>query len=202
MRRLRGGTKTPHSVSVSVSRSTTTRPRSGRISPAMTLISDVLPDPERPNSAVSPPSASNAASRRKAPRRWRTATSIISMPEGAAGGALDDPLRQKQRRRRDRDRDQGETQRADLAAGNLRQRIDRGRQGLCLAGDVRDEGDRRAELAERAGKGQDHPRKDPRKDQRQGHGQEYPDRAGAQRAGGVFEAAVHRVERQPDRAHH
>src|SRR3954469_25657320 len=153
----------------------------------MMLTSDVLPDPERPNSAVSPPSAANAASSTKAPRRWRAATSIMSVAERPAGGALDDPLREKQRRRRDRDRDQRQPQRADFAAGNLRQRIDRGRQGLRLAGDVRHKGNRRAELAEGAREGQDHAGQYPRQDQRQGYRHEYPERAGAQRAGGVFE---------------
>ena len=41
------------------------------------------------------------------------------MPKGAAGGALDNPLRGEQCRHRDRDRDQGQPQRADIAAGYL-----------------------------------------------------------------------------------
>ena len=41
------------------------RPWSGRISPAMTLTSEVLPAPERPNSAMSPPPVSKRASSRK-----------------------------------------------------------------------------------------------------------------------------------------
>ena len=60
------GTNTPRAVS------TSTRRRrhaalSGRISPAMTLTIDVLPEPDRPNSATSPPPVSNRASSRKLP---------------------------------------------------------------------------------------------------------------------------------------
>ena len=53
-------------VSTSTRPSTTTRPRSGRISPAMMLTSEVLPEPDAPNSAVSRPPLSKAASSVKA----------------------------------------------------------------------------------------------------------------------------------------
>ena len=46
-----------------------TRPLSGRISPAMMLTSDVLPEPDAPNSAVSRPPLSKAASSWKLPSR-------------------------------------------------------------------------------------------------------------------------------------
>src|SRR2546421_228917 len=63
------------------------RPRSGRISPATALTSEVLPDPERPNSAVRPAPLSKAASRRKSPRRCWTATLSIAPPATAPGRA-------------------------------------------------------------------------------------------------------------------
>ena len=47
-----------------------------------------------------------------------------------------------------------QTQSTDIAARNLRQRVDRGRNGLRLAGNIGDEGDRRAEFAERLGEGE------------------------------------------------
>src|SRR5712691_4185984 len=192
----------PRSVSVSTSPSTTIRPRRGRKRPAIALTSVVLPAPERPNSAVRPAPLSNAASSTKSPKRCVTATLSTSEPQGTAGGALDQHLRDEQREERDRDRDGGQPQRREIAARYLDQRVDRGRQGLGLAGDVRDEGDRRAELAERASEGQDHAGEDARQDQRQGDCRKYPEGVGAERRGGVFQAAVDRIERQADRAHH
>ena len=46
-----------------------------------------------------------------------------------------------------------------LAARHLGEGVDRRRQGLGLAGDVGDEGDRRAELAQRLGEGEDQRRR-------------------------------------------
>src|SRR5579864_7858069 len=190
MRRRRAGTKMPRPVSVNTSPSTTIRPRSGRRSPAIALISEVLPAPERPNSAVRPSALSNEASSVKPPKWCATATLSMSEAVNAARRALDQDFGDQERGERDRDRHQGQAKRGEIAAGGLDQRIDRGRQRLGFAWDVRDEGDRRAEFAERAGKGQDHAGDDPRQDQRQGDRREYPERIGAERPGGVLEAAV------------
>ena len=83
--------------------------------------------------------------------------------------------------------------------GNLGQGVDRRRQRLGLAGNVGDEGDGRAEFAHRLGEAQDHAGDDPRQDQRQGDEQEHPERVGAERAGGVFQAAIDGLDRQADR---
>src|SRR5579862_3747354 len=166
MRRRRGGTKTPRSVSVSASPSTRMRPWSGRISPATMLISVVLPAPERPKRAVRPAPLSNAASSTKAPRRWVSATlSMRSEAKRPAGRALDQRFRSKQRRQRDRDRHKRQAERPKVAARHLDQRVDECRQGLRFARDVRDEGDRRAEFPERAGEGEDHAGEDAGQDQ-------------------------------------
>src|SRR5713226_2045445 len=113
----------PRSVSVSTSPSTTIRPRWGRNRPAMALTSVVLPAPERPNSAVRPAPLSNAASRTKSPKRCATVTLSTSQPQGTAGGALDQHLRDKQREERDRDRNDGQPQRGEIAARHLDQRV-------------------------------------------------------------------------------
>ena len=49
-------------------------PASGRISPPIRLTSEVLPEPDGPNSAVSRPLVSKAASSSKSPSRWRMST--------------------------------------------------------------------------------------------------------------------------------
>src|SRR5712691_6030565 len=183
MRRRRAGTKMPCSVSVKTSPSTAIWPCSGRRRPAIALISEVLPAPERPKRAVRPPALSNAASRTKLPKWCSTATLSTSEPLCAACRPLDQDLGGQQGGERDRDRHKRQPQRRKIAAGDLDQRIDRGRQRLGFAGDVRDEGDRRAKLAKRAGKGEDHAGDDPRQDQRQGDRGEHPERIGAERPG-------------------
>src|SRR6266699_2494969 len=179
MRRRRAGMKMPRSVSVKASPSTMIWPRSGRKRPAIALISEVLPAPERPKSAVRPPALSNAASRTKLPKWCSTATLSISEPVYPPGRPLDQRLGGEQGGQRYRDRHNRQAKRREIAAGNLDQHIDRGRQRLGFAGDVRDEGDRRAELAERAGKREDHPGNDSGQDQRQGDRGEHPKRIGA-----------------------
>ena len=79
------------------------RPASGRDSPAMALTSVVLPEPERPNSAVTPPSAPKRASRVKAPagaRRRPRARHSGPMPAcDEAGQRLGREQRERRRRR-------------------------------------------------------------------------------------------------------
>src|SRR5204863_7710200 len=92
---------------------TTMRACSGRRRPAMALISEVLPAPERPKRAVRPPALSNAASSTKPPKRCRTATLSIlpahlSEPLGAAACPLDQCFRDEQSGERDRDRNEGQ----------------------------------------------------------------------------------------------
>src|SRR5437763_16305650 len=157
---------TPRAVSVSTSPSTAIWPRVGRISPAIALTSEVLPEPERPNSAVSPPPLSKAAASRKPPRRCSPATLSMSYlldPLDAPRGALDQRLGGEQCQHRNRDRDERQPQCREIAARHLDEHVDRRRQCLGLAGNVRDKGDRRAEFAECPGKGPDHAGEDARK---------------------------------------
>src|SRR5260370_19493511 len=146
MRRRRAGTKLPRSVSVKPSPSTMIWPRSGRRRPAIALVSEVLPAPERPKRAVRPPALSKAASSTKPPKWCATATLSMSEPVNAARRPLDQHLGDEQGGERNRDRHQRQAKRREIAAGNLDQGVDRGRQRLGFARNVRDKGDRRAEL--------------------------------------------------------
>ena len=84
--------------------------------------------------------------------------------------------------------------------GTWVKRVDRRRNRLRLAGNIRHEGDGGAELAQRAGKAQHHAGDDARQSQRQRDGEKHQAPVGAERRGGVFELAVDRLERKPDRA--
>ncbi len=88
-----------------------------------------------------------------------------------------------------------------IAVGRLDQRIDRRRNGLGLAGNVGDEGDGGAELADRLGKAEHHAGQYARQRQRQGHGGEHLPWCGAERARCLFQPAVDRLDRQPYRPH-
>src|SRR6266536_5379018 len=123
MRRRRAGTKMLRSVSVTTSLSIMIFPRSGRSRPAIALISEVLPAPERPKSAVRPPALSNAALSKKLPKWCSTATRSTSKPLSAARCPLDQHLGDEQGCERDRDRHNGQAKRGQIAAGNLDQHI-------------------------------------------------------------------------------
>src|SRR5260370_4713612 len=134
MRWRRAGKKIPRSTSVRTSPSTTMWPHSGRRRPAIALISEVLPAPERPKSAVNPPPLSKAASRTKLPKWCWIATLSMSEPEHAARRPLYQHLGHQEGGERDRDRHQGHAKRGEIAAGNLDQRVDQGLQCLGFAG--------------------------------------------------------------------
>ena len=60
----------------------------GRSSPATACSTVLLPDPDGPNSTVTPGAgAVKAASRVKGPKRWRNATSSVTPAAGASGPA-------------------------------------------------------------------------------------------------------------------
>ena len=128
MRRRCAGTCSRAAVSSSVSPSIAMTPRSGRSSPAIMLISEVLPAPEAPNSPVTRACAGRtrlrARIRRAVLRRRRAASSV---PVQALGGAPREPFRGDQRRHRDDDRHHDQPQRRGVAVGRLDQRIDRRR---------------------------------------------------------------------------
>ena len=149
----------------------------GRISPAIALTSEVLPDAGAAEQRGQPALAlergverevaeavrdrdARASSAPAAPRRgWRAR----STPRRANSAAIEIATATSVSRSA-----------PSSPPGTCDQRVDRGRQGLRLAGDVRDEGDRRAELAERAREGQDHAGEDARQDQRQRDRQRTP----------------------------
>src|SRR5690349_15752333 len=128
----------------------TMRPRSGRTVPAMAFTRVVLPEPDRPKSATMGASLSNAASTRKSPRRTETSTSSI----GGPAMATNHPLGKSERGERHQHRDDREAQCLRVAVRHLGRGVDRERQRARLAGNVGDEGYRRAELSQRAREGE------------------------------------------------
>src|SRR6185369_15965837 len=148
MRRRWAGTSVREALSNSTVAWSAIRPRSGVNRPPIMLTMEVLPAPDGPNSAVAPPPVSNFAAIGNSPSRFSTSTESISVSVITHAGAAGEPLRRDERRERDDDRDDDEASRSGIAAGDLRQRVDRRRKGLRLARDIGDEGDGGAELAE------------------------------------------------------
>src|SRR5215470_9163526 len=108
----------PPSVSTSAVPSIITRAWSGRTRPAMMLTIEVLPDPERPNRAISPPSASNRASSWNAPRRCLMSTASVieaSFDVEPAVGKARHHFGGEEREHGDDDGDEGEAEGARVA---------------------------------------------------------------------------------------
>src|SRR5262245_59679504 len=180
MRRRCAGTLILAAESNSTSSPIAMRPRSGVTSPAIMLTMDVLPEPEGPNSAVTPPSVSNFAATEKSPRRFSTSTSML-LPVEPRTGAPREPFRHHERRERDHDGNDNEAQRGSIATGHLGISIDGRRDGLRLARDVGDERDRGTELAQRLGEAQHHAGDNSGERERQRHGEEHPGAVGTER---------------------
>src|SRR5208283_5178096 len=134
---------------------------------AIMLTTVVLPAPEAPNRAVTPVSLANFAATANSPSRLSTSTVSILNPVKPRAGAAGEPFRRDQCGERNDHGDDDERERGTVATRNLRQRVNRRRNGLCLARDVRDEGDGCAEFAERAGEGEHHAGDDAGQRQRQ-----------------------------------
>src|SRR4051812_26183420 len=96
------------------------RPRSGVIRPATMLTIELLPDPEGPNSAVTPSGASNFAAMEKPPSCFSTSTSSISTPVQPRAGAAREPLGGDEGDERDDDRDHHKPGRRRVRVGDLR----------------------------------------------------------------------------------
>src|SRR6185503_14185686 len=190
----------PAFSSKSVRPPTAMRPRSGLTSPAIAFTSVLLPAPERPKSATMGASAAKRASRRNPP--CISVTSTSSMGRLGAAAAAHEPFREGERRDRERDGEEREAQDLVVVTGGLRERVDRERQRLRLARDVRDEGDRGAELTERAREGEDRAGDEARPCEGQRHGKEHPKRARAERARRELDAPVDGVDRQTYCSHH
>src|SRR5882724_7874436 len=132
------------------------RPRSGVTNPAIMLISVVLPAPEGPNRAVTPFAVAKRAltvnSPSRAFNRFSTSTVSTLLSVKAHAGPACQPFGEHERHERNRDRDQHQASGGCIATGRLGEGVDRGGDRLGLTRDVGDEGDGRAELAERLGK--------------------------------------------------
>src|SRR3954447_5915427 len=132
------------------------RPRSGVTSPATMLIIEVLPEPDGPNSAVTPSAASNFAAMLKSPSCFSTSTTSMSATVQSSAGTPRQPLGGDQRDERDNDRNDREPSGRCIAAGDLQIGIDRRRDGLRLTRNIGDKRDGGAEFAERLGEAQHH----------------------------------------------
>ena len=168
-------------VSSSVSSSSTMVPRSGRSSPAIMLISEVLPEPDAPNRPVTRPSLVEFGVEENSPSCLVTSTRSMVISRAGVGGAPREPFGGDQRAHRDHDGDDHEARCSSVAVRRLDQRVDRGRNGLGLAGNIGDEGDGRAELADRLGKAEHHAGEHARQRQRQRYRCKHPPGRGAER---------------------
>ena len=140
------------------------------------LTIEVLPEPEGPNSAVDAARGSRSATAMRevaeplfdvdgqhAQSPWKRMPARRANHSEATSAASEMTIATTTRR-----------QRRGVAAGDLRERVDRGRDGLRLARDVGDEGDGGAELAERLGEAQHHAGDDAGQRERQRDGEEDP----------------------------
>src|SRR5262245_47928528 len=146
MRRRCGGTFTLASESNRSRPLHRMRPRSGAISPAIMLTTEVLPEPEGPNSAMARLALSKRTTTENRPSCFSTLISITSTPVQPGAGAAREPCREHEREERHRDRHDDETQRRGVAARHLGEAVDRRRDGLRLARNVGDERDGGAEF--------------------------------------------------------
>src|SRR6185295_12764759 len=134
MRRSSGGRSMPRAASNNTAPLMRIDPRSGLAIPAIALTTLVFPDPDGPKSPTIGASTENLTASSNAPSRCSMSMSIIALrPRGAAS----EPFGCRQRDDRQNDGDDAQPQRLGVAAGNLGERINRQRQGLGLAGDVR-----------------------------------------------------------------
>src|SRR4051812_32052034 len=129
----------PDAVSSSVSPSSVMEPLSGRNNPAIMVTIEVLPAPEWPNNAVTPPTLSKLASIVVAPNALRTSTRSISLSALSEHGATCKPFGREERGKCDQDGDHDQLQCREVAIRCLDQRVDCRRDGLRLAGNVGNE---------------------------------------------------------------
>src|SRR5215472_18631318 len=128
MRRRSTGTTIPRRTSVRHSPSRLTVPTSGVSSPAITLVSVLLPLPEPPKSAMTPGvGAVSVASRRNPASCLSTETSSTSAAEVAPHAPYQE-LRREQPQQAQRKGQQGEPQRQRVATRGLHRGVKRERQ--------------------------------------------------------------------------
>src|ERR1043166_6064372 len=120
MPRRCGAKLKPRAESNSIVPLQTIRPRSGVTSPATMLTIEVLPEPDGPNSAVTPSAASNFAATPNSPSFFSTSTASMSLPVEARAGAAREPFGGDQRHQRNHDRDDHQPRRRGVRVGDLR----------------------------------------------------------------------------------
>jgi hypothetical protein len=98
--------------------------------------------------------------------------------------------------------DDGEPEGGDIAVRLLGQGVDRDRDRAGLTGDIADEDDGGAELAQAAGEGEHTAHQYARQGEWHGDGEEDAQWAGAQGARGSLQLAVHGLQREPDGLDH
>src|SRR5690242_8797642 len=130
------------------------RPRSGAIRPAIILTSVVLPAPDGPNSPATPSGISSWALMKKSPSRFSTSMASISLSVKVRAGAPRQPFGDHKGSERDENCDQYQASCRFVSARRLREGVDRSRDGLRLARDIRHECNGGAELSQRLGKAQ------------------------------------------------
>src|SRR5262245_27147716 len=166
----------PRAASNTASPLISMRPRSGRRMPAIALITEVLPAPDRPKSAVTPSPASNDAARRNSPSPRSMSSDSIFAGNPERGSAHQD-LGDVERGEGQQHGEDAQPHGGCVAGGDLRIGVDGERQRARLPGYVRHESDGRAELAEAAREGEQHTGDDPGQRQRQRHRKENADPA-------------------------
>src|ERR1700730_4568825 len=191
----------PVEDSNSAAPSSVIRPRSGVIRPAIMLTSVVLPAPEAPNSAVTPPALSSRTLMKKSPRRFSTSRESTSLSVKAHAGTPGQPLRGDQRCKRDEDCHQDKPSGGGITAGRLGECVDGRRDRLRLSRNVGDERDGRSKLAECLGEAEHHACDQSGKREWQRDAEEYPQTVGTEGRSRIFELAVDRLDREPQRTH-
>src|SRR5688572_15081677 len=124
MRRWCDGTLTRAAESNSTASSRTIRPRSGVSRPAIMLTSVVLPAPDGPNSAVTPPAAWKRATKEKSPSFFSTSTDSTSISEETRAGAARQPFGDDEGSQRNDNRDDDKASGGGFAARHLHEGID------------------------------------------------------------------------------
>src|SRR4029077_3360314 len=203
MRRRSGCKSILAAESNNVRPSSTMRPLSGRASPASTLISVVLPAPERPKRASSPlPGPLKLAAKRESPSCFSALKDSMTLARDPPVDPACQEFRGDKCCQRQYHGDDRKAQGREIAARFLGKGVDGDGDRARLPRNIADENDRRPELAQAAGKGKDDSDEDAGQGQRQGHAQEDVEGIGAQGARRRLELAIDRLDGEADGPDH
>src|SRR3954467_10226620 len=112
------------------------RPRSGVSRPATMLMIEVLPEPEGPNSAITPSGVSKFAATLKSPSCFSRSTTSMSAPMQPGAGAPGQPFGGNKRHQGDHDSDHDKARRRSITTRHLQVGVDCSRQRLRLARNI------------------------------------------------------------------